>query len=133
LVANKFVNNFGAAKQGAERDNTFRMIGYCADNTDPLYLANEGTLVCVVAAIDADKVLATMQQTKEGKDACIIGTVTNHPEGIVALSTLFGGSKPRISQTPRVGVLTGKLSSLMIIDTLESLAISFNTVATPFW
>jgi hypothetical protein len=28
-----------------------------------------------------------MQQTKEGKDACIIGTVTNHPEGIVALST----------------------------------------------
>ncbi|VVM24882.1 [NiFe] hydrogenase metallocenter assembly protein HypE, partial [uncultured Gammaproteobacteria bacterium] len=60
---------------------------------DPLYLANEGTLVCVVAAIDADKVLATMQQTKEGKDACIIGTVTNHPEGIVALSTLFGGTK----------------------------------------
>jgi hypothetical protein len=32
-ASNKFVNNFGAAKQGAERDNTFRMIGYCADNT----------------------------------------------------------------------------------------------------
>jgi hypothetical protein len=33
LVANKFVNNFGAAKQGAKRNNTFRMISYCADNT----------------------------------------------------------------------------------------------------
>ncbi len=60
---------------------------------DPLYLANEGTLVCVVASADADKVLATMQQTKEGKEARIIGSVTEGPQGIVALNTLFGGTK----------------------------------------
>jgi len=60
---------------------------------DPLYLANEGTLVCVVAAEDADLVLKTMKQTKEGENACIIGEVTDGPEGIVALTTLFGGTK----------------------------------------
>ena len=60
---------------------------------DPLYLANEGTLVCVVAAEDADLVLETMRQTKEGKNACIIGQVTGGPEGIVALNTLFGANK----------------------------------------
>ncbi|HIB31378.1 MAG TPA: hydrogenase expression/formation protein HypE [Candidatus Thioglobus sp.] len=60
---------------------------------DPLYLANEGTLVCVVAAEDADLVLKTMRQTKEGENACIIGEVTDGPEGIVALTTLFGGTK----------------------------------------
>ena len=60
---------------------------------DPLYLANEGTLVCVVSADDADIVLETMKQTKEGKNACIIGEVMAGPEGIVALNTLFGGNK----------------------------------------
>jgi len=60
---------------------------------DPLYLANEGTLVCVVSATEANLVLKTMQQTKEGKNACIIGEVTDGPEGIVALKTLFGGTK----------------------------------------
>lgn len=60
---------------------------------DPLYLANEGTLVCVVSAEEADLVLRAMKQTKEGKDACIIGEVIDGPEGVVALETLFGGTK----------------------------------------
>ncbi|AYQ57672.1 Hydrogenase expression/formation protein HypE [Bathymodiolus thermophilus thioautotrophic gill symbiont] len=60
---------------------------------DPLYLANEGTLVCVVAEQDADQVLTAMKCTKEGENACIIGEVTTGPEGIVALKTLFGGTK----------------------------------------
>ncbi len=60
---------------------------------DPLYLANEGTLICVVSAEEADLVLKTMRQTEAGKDACIIGEVTDGPEGVVALETLFGGTK----------------------------------------
>ncbi|HIM95895.1 MAG TPA: hydrogenase expression/formation protein HypE, partial [Gammaproteobacteria bacterium] len=60
---------------------------------DPLYLANEGTLVCVVKAEDADTVLEAMKQTKEGENACIIGEVIDGPEGVVALNTLFGGNK----------------------------------------
>jgi len=60
---------------------------------DPLYLANEGTLVCVVKAEDAALVLAAMRQTKEGKNACIIGEVIDGLKGVVALETLFGGNK----------------------------------------
>jgi len=60
---------------------------------DPLYLANEGTLVCVVKAEDADLVLKAMKQTKEGENSCIIGEVADGPEGVVALNTLFGGNK----------------------------------------
>ena len=58
-----------------------------------MYQRNEGTLVCVVKAADADKVLEAMKQTKEGKNACIIGEVIDGPEGVVALNTLFGGNK----------------------------------------
>ncbi len=60
---------------------------------DPLYLANEGTLVCVIQSEDAEAVLAIMRQTKAGKDACIIGEVVEGPEGVVSLNTLFGGTK----------------------------------------
>ncbi len=60
---------------------------------DPLYLANEGTLVCVVDKEYVDQVLKIMQQTKEGENACIIGEVFDSPKGVVALNTLFGGTK----------------------------------------
>ncbi len=60
---------------------------------DPLYLANEGTLVCIVSAEDADIVIETMKKTKESKNACIIGEVIAGPEGVVALNTLFGSNK----------------------------------------
>lgn len=60
---------------------------------DPLYLANEGTLVCVIQSEDAETVLEIMRQTKAGKNACIIGEVVEGPEGVVSLNTLFGGTK----------------------------------------
>ncbi len=56
---------------------------------DPLYIANEGKLVAVVPAKDADAVLATMKKNKYGKNAVIIGEVTaEHPRRVVMKTTL---------------------------------------------
>jgi hydrogenase expression/formation protein HypE len=60
---------------------------------DPLYLANEGKLVVVVPAADAEAVLAAMQAHPAGQEACRIGQVVAQPAGIVMLKTLFGASR----------------------------------------
>src|SRR5215813_6529026 len=57
---------------------------------DPLYVANEGKLVAVVAAEAAEALLARMQQNRYGSAACIIGEVKAEPGGIVSLRTGFG-------------------------------------------
>lgn len=43
---------------------------------DPYQVANEGKMVAIVSAADADKALAAMRGDKYGKDAAIIGEVT---------------------------------------------------------
>ena len=60
---------------------------------DPLYLANEGKLVAVVAAADADRVLAAMRAHPAGAVAVAIGEVTERPAGMVVLHTVFGGER----------------------------------------
>ena len=60
---------------------------------DPLYVANEGRLVAVVAADVADALVARMKQNAYGRDACIIGEVRAEPQGIVAMRTGFGGTR----------------------------------------
>ncbi len=60
---------------------------------DPLYLANEGKLVAVVAATDADRVLAAMRGHPAGTGAVAIGEVTERPNGMVVLHTVFGGER----------------------------------------
>jgi len=60
---------------------------------DPLYLANEGKLVAVVAAADADRVLAAMRAHPAGAGAVAIGEVTERPAGMVVLHTGFGGER----------------------------------------
>lgn len=60
---------------------------------DPLYLANEGKLVAIVAAADADRVLAAMRTHPAGTHAAIIGEVTEQPAGVVVLHTGFGGQR----------------------------------------
>lgn len=60
---------------------------------DPLYLANEGTLVSIVAAESADEILAAMQSQPGGEDSRIIGEVLAEPIGTVVLSTGFGGER----------------------------------------
>ncbi len=60
---------------------------------DPLYIANEGKLVTIVSPEVADAVLGVMQNHQYGKDATIIGTVTEtHPKRVVA-KTAIGGSR----------------------------------------
>lgn len=60
---------------------------------DPLYLANEGTLVLFVPQAQAQAALAAMRQVPQGRDATIIGTVSDGPAGRVEMKTLFGGSR----------------------------------------
>lgn len=60
---------------------------------DPLYLANEGKLIAIVPADTADNLLAVMQQHQAGKYSCIIGEVSESPQGKVILSTGFGGDR----------------------------------------
>ena len=60
---------------------------------DPLYVANEGRLVAVVAADVAEAVVARMRRNVFGAEACIIGEVKAEPQGIVSMLTGFGGTR----------------------------------------
>ncbi len=60
---------------------------------DPVYVANEGKLVAVVDPADADKILARMRLNSYGKDAALIGEVTNKHPGKVVMKTKFGPSR----------------------------------------
>ena len=60
---------------------------------DPLYVANEGKLVAVVAAEIADRVLEAMQRHPLGAEARIIGEVTEQPAGMVLMKTGIGGTR----------------------------------------
>jgi hydrogenase expression/formation protein HypE len=60
---------------------------------DPLYVANEGKLVAVVAADAADAVLVAMQSDPLGQNATIIGRVTDDHPGMVVSKTAIGASR----------------------------------------
>jgi hydrogenase expression/formation protein HypE len=60
---------------------------------DPLYLANEGKLVAVVALQEAEKILAKMHQNKYGAQAAIIGEIVDEHLGKVVMKTCFGSSR----------------------------------------
>ena len=60
---------------------------------DPLYVANEGKLVAVVAEEDEAAALAALRAHPLGRDAAVIGEVRAEPPGMVVLETSFGGSR----------------------------------------
>ena len=60
---------------------------------DPLYVANEGKLIAIVAPEIAERLVNRMKQNRYGRDACIIGEVKAEPRGIVAMRTGFGGTR----------------------------------------
>jgi hydrogenase expression/formation protein HypE len=60
---------------------------------DPLYVANEGKLVAVVAPEGADEALAALRANPLGADAAIVGELVADPAGLVLLDTAFGGSR----------------------------------------
>jgi hydrogenase expression/formation protein HypE len=57
---------------------------------DPLYVANEGKLVAIVAPEDANIILDAMHSNTFGKNAAIIGRVEENSPGQVLLCTSIG-------------------------------------------
>jgi hydrogenase expression/formation protein HypE len=60
---------------------------------DPLYIANEGKLVAVIAPEAAEQILAAMKKNKYGRKAAIIGEITGEHRGRVVMKTRIGSSR----------------------------------------
>ena len=60
---------------------------------DPLYVANEGKLIAIVDKNIADELLSVMKDHPLGKDASIIGVITDQPADHVTLKTTFGTTR----------------------------------------
>jgi hydrogenase expression/formation protein HypE len=60
---------------------------------DPLYVANEGKLIAVVPAEDAEQLLSTMRRHPLGKNSAMIGEVVKSHAGMVILKSLVGGER----------------------------------------
>ena len=60
---------------------------------DPLYVANEGKLIAIVAPEAADAVLQAIKGHRLGSEAQIIGTVNNENPGLVTMRTPFGTTR----------------------------------------
>ena len=60
---------------------------------DPLYVANEGKLVAIADPADADKILTQMKKNSYGREAAIIGEVTDEHRGKVVMKTKLGPSR----------------------------------------
>jgi hydrogenase expression/formation protein HypE len=60
---------------------------------DPLYVANEGKFVAIVAADEADAAITALRAHPQGTRATLVGDIVLQPPGIVALRTSFGGSR----------------------------------------
>lgn len=94
-VLNEFARSSNVGIRIHERDLPLReeVKGACEIlGLDPLYLANEGKLIAVVAPGDAATVLAAMRAHPAAAAAAIIGEVTGRA-GIVTMQTSFGGER----------------------------------------
>jgi len=60
---------------------------------DPLYIANEGKLVAIIAPQEADRLLATMRATRYGEESVAIGQVTTRTAGRVLVHTSLGTTR----------------------------------------
>lgn len=73
---------------------------------DPLYVANEGKLVALVAANAAENVVRKMRKHPLGREARLIGKVVAEHPGMVLLKTAIGGTRivdlPLGEQLPRI-------------------------------
>lgn len=73
---------------------------------EPLYCANEGKLLAIVAPEDTQPTLEAMRRIPEGRDAALIGRVTGEHPGILTIKTALGGrrilQKLTGAQLPRI-------------------------------
>ncbi len=60
---------------------------------DPLYVANEGKLIAICPARDAERLLAVMRAHPRGAEAAIIGEVVEDTHCFVQMDTAFGGRR----------------------------------------
>jgi hydrogenase expression/formation protein HypE len=60
---------------------------------DPLYVANEGKVVAIVAPDEVDAALSALRSHPLGAGAVRIGEVVADPVGVVVLLTSFGGTR----------------------------------------
>lgn len=60
---------------------------------DPLYLANEGTMVLFVPPDEAEAALAAMRAHPGGRQACVIGRAVADSAHRVVMTTLLGGRR----------------------------------------
>ena len=60
---------------------------------DPLYLANEGKLITIVAPYAVDVLLEAMRNHPLGAESRMIGTVTAAHPGLVFMRTLLGTTR----------------------------------------
>lgn len=73
---------------------------------DPLFVANEGKLVAMVAESSADAILRAMRDIPQGREARVIGRVVAEHTSMALLKTEIGGSRildlPFVEQLPRI-------------------------------
>lgn len=60
---------------------------------DPLYAANEGKMIVIVSPDKAQEALNVLKGQELGKNAAVIGTVTDSHPGRVLVRTSFGGTR----------------------------------------
>ena len=60
---------------------------------DPLYVANEGKLLAICSAEDAQALLEAMRRHPKGQDAAIIGDIIEDDNHFVQMQTAFGGNR----------------------------------------
>jgi hydrogenase expression/formation protein HypE len=60
---------------------------------DPLYVANEGKLLAIVASEDADRVLQVLRSHSLGSEAAVIGEIVNEHPGLIMMKTRVGGTR----------------------------------------
>jgi hydrogenase expression/formation protein HypE len=60
---------------------------------DPLYMANEGKMVIIVAREQAESIIADLKSLSEAEGATIIGEVQIEPPGMVLMETELGAQR----------------------------------------
>jgi hydrogenase expression/formation protein HypE len=60
---------------------------------DPLYVANEGIVLMIVAEKDAEKLLTELRKDELGENASIIGQITEEHAGKAWINTEIGGKR----------------------------------------
>ncbi len=86
--------NWGIRIRETELPVTPEVAGVCDIlGFDPLHLANEGKVILVVAAGDAEEALDRMQKHPLGTGSRVIGGITENNKGLVTLATTAMGER----------------------------------------